>query len=213
MIFSSVTAVWLSIFAGCLIVAGVELYWQRTAARNPGRSARQFHAALRSAWVEALINSGDSGILAIQTIRNSVMSASIIGSAAVLSLMGAISMVDDRIGHGGAMALVVPAPRTFLLLLLVLILFAAFILSIMAVRFFNHTGYMLSMPTQPAERERLIRYAQNSIVRAGIYYSWSIRVLLWIAPVAAGIASPVLMPWVAAILLCVVHWFDRVPAE
>jgi hypothetical protein len=181
------------------------------AARNPQRSARHFHAALRYEWVEALINRGDSGILAIQTIRNSVMSASIIGSTAVLSLMGAISMVNDRIGHGATMALVAPTPRTFLLLLLVLILFAAFILSIMAVRFFNHTGYMLSMPTQAPESERLIRSAQNSIVRAGIYYSWSIRVLLWIAPVAAGIASPVLMPVAAVILLYVVHWFDQIP--
>lgn len=59
--------------------------------RRPGQLARTAHAALREEWFEAVSAQKGSGILAVQTLRNSLMSATMTASTAVLALMGTVS--------------------------------------------------------------------------------------------------------------------------
>ena len=60
--------------------------------RNPAAMARTAHAELREEWFNAISRQPGSEILAVQTLRNSVMSASMIASTAVLALMGTITL-------------------------------------------------------------------------------------------------------------------------
>ena len=53
-----------------------------------GRDAESGQSiALRRAWVKRILASPGSEILAIQTVRNSIMAASLMSSTAVLALM------------------------------------------------------------------------------------------------------------------------------
>ncbi|HIV71665.1 MAG TPA: DUF599 domain-containing protein, partial [Candidatus Aquabacterium excrementipullorum] len=59
----------------------------------PGRStpdtlSRAAHARLRAEWLHALSTQVGSEILAVQTIRNSLMSSTLTASTAALGLMG-----------------------------------------------------------------------------------------------------------------------------
>ena len=56
--------------------------------RRPARMARTAHANLRKDWFEAVSAQKGSEILAVQTLRNALMSASITTSTAALGLMG-----------------------------------------------------------------------------------------------------------------------------
>lgn len=60
--------------------------------RSPQRVARRAHARLRSAWVVALGQAPGFEIVAVQTLRNSLMSATITASTAALCMMGLVSL-------------------------------------------------------------------------------------------------------------------------
>lgn len=207
---------WLCIAASCLAVGLYELRVRRLARLRPQCHARTFHARIRAGWVAALMRHPGHELLAVQTIRNSVMSASIMGSTAALALMGTATLASTRLRAPQPeliAPLLHPTPRLVLLALLIGVLFATFLLSVMAVRYFNHAGYMLSTLSEGEQRETLARLAERTLGRAGNYYSLSMRTFLWLAPVAAGIVHPLLMPVATLALVRVLMWFDEVPPD
>jgi len=82
----------------------------------------------------------------------------------------------------------------------------------MAMRYYNHAGFVMSMPAQSAERRPLDPMAQVYVERAGLLYSWGLRFFLMIAPLVAGIVNPLLIPVMTAGLVFVLWLFDR-PAK
>ena len=81
-------AAWLTLGLAVALVAGYELVLHRRMRRRPSSLARSAHALLRAEWVDALSTQAGSEILAVQTLRNSLMSATITASTAALALMG-----------------------------------------------------------------------------------------------------------------------------
>ncbi len=182
--------------------------------RAPERMARTAHARMRASWAAALSERPGFEIVAVQTLRNSLMSATIGASTAALALMGTITLaggtVLESISHPqaeGALLL-----RPVLEALLMLALFASYVCSSMAMRYYNHAGFVMSMPAQSAERRPLDPLAQVYVERAGLLYSWGLRFFLMIAPLVAGIVNPLLIPVMTAGLVFVLWLFDR-PAK
>jgi len=179
--------------------------------RAPERMARTAHARMRASWAAALSERPGFEIVAVQTLRNSLMSATIGASTAALALMGTITLaggtVLESISHPqaeGALLL-----RPVLEALLMLALFASYVCSSMAMRYYNHAGFVMSMPAQSAERKPLDPLAQVYVERAGLLYSWGLRFFLMIAPLVAGIVNPLLIPVMTAGLVFVLWLFDR----
>lgn len=179
--------------------------------RHPERMARYAHARLRVTWAAALGAKPGFEIVAVQTLRNSLMSATIAASTAALALMGTITLAGsgmvDSLSHlrsGG-----IPSPRLVLEGLLMLALFASYVCSSMAMRYFNHTGFVMSMPVDSEERKPVNPLATEYVERAGLLYSWGLRFFLMIAPLVAGIVNPLLMPAMTVLLVFVLWWFDR----
>ncbi len=179
--------------------------------RTPERMARTAHARMRASWAAALSERPGFEIVAVQTLRNSLMSATIGASTAALALMGTITLaggsVLESISHPqaeGGLPL-----RPVLEALLMLALFASYVCSSMAMRYYNHAGFVMSMPAQSAERKPLDPLAQVYVERAGLLYSWGLRFFLMIAPLVAGIVNPLLIPVMTAGLVFVLWFFDR----
>lgn len=180
----------------------------------PHRMARTAHARMRASWADALSQRPGFEIVAVQTLRNSLMSATIAASTAALALMGTITLaggtVLETISHpqvGAGLAL-----RPVLEALLMLVLFASYVCSSMAMRYYNHAGFVMSMPVQSDERRPLEPMARDHVERAGLLYSWGLRFFLMVAPLVAGIVNPLLMPMMTAVLVFVLWFFDR-PAK
>ncbi|MBX9716693.1 MAG: DUF599 domain-containing protein, partial [Burkholderiaceae bacterium] len=84
--------IWGLATATVLIVFGYEVALAFAQRRQPERLARTAHAALREDWFAAVSAQSGSEILAVQTLRNSLMSATMIASTAVLGLMGTLTL-------------------------------------------------------------------------------------------------------------------------
>jgi uncharacterized membrane protein len=176
--------------------------------------ARYAHARMRADWAAALSQRPGFEIVAVQTLRNSLMSATIGASTAALALMGTITLAGGTLVEGmahlrndGGSSL-----RPVLEALLMLALFASYVCSSMAMRYYNHAGFVMSMPALSEERRPLEPMARSYVERAGLLYSWGLRCFLMVAPLVAGIVNPLLMPVMTAVLVAVLWYFDR-PAQ
>lgn len=208
----SASIAWLCIAGSILLVLGYEALHAAIGYRHPDATAPTAHAVLRADWVEALSVHEGSEIVAIQTLRNSLMSATITASTAALALMGTLTLTvsaNNGLSLFGTQQL---TPPLLLVLLLLLALFASYICSAMAVRYFNHAGFVLSLPVGSEARRRHHAVGQLYIRRAGLLYGWGLRCFLFVAPIVAGLINIRAMPAAAVALLFVLHVFDLAPA-
>jgi uncharacterized membrane protein len=205
---------WLPLLSSVLIFMAYEGYVLWLGRREPHRMARYAHARMRIAWVDALGRAKGSEITAVQTLRNSLMSATIVASTAALALMGSVTLAgpsvvssllhlhhDDPLG-----------PRVVTEGLLMCVLFASYVCASWSMRFFNHASFAMSLPVGSPEREAWQPLARSHVERAGLFYSWALRSFLLIAPLVAGILNPIVMPPMS-IGLVVVLWFFDQPAN
>lgn len=201
---------WASFATSAVVLLGYEARVLLQGKQHPEHVARMAHAGLRARWVEALAHMPGSEIIAVQALRNSLMSATIAASTAALALMGTVSLAAQSrplTADGFTLSL-----RLVLDVLLAAVLFASYVCSAMAMRYFNHAGFVLSMPTGCDERQRLQPVAVEYVSRAGLLYGWGLRGFLMVAPLVAGLVAPVLMLPTTFALLFVLRWSDR-PAE
>lgn len=180
--------------------------------RRPGALARSAHASLREEWFAAVSVQAGSEVLAVQTLRNSLMSASMTASAAVLGLMGSVTLAAPSLRasfaeDAGGMPLF--TPRLAMELVLLALLFASLAASAMAVRYYTHASFIGGMPVGSPARERWTPAGCAYVRKAGLLYSWSLRNLLLILPVVAFILHPYAGPVAAAFTLGVLRLFDR----
>ena len=91
---------WLAALAtvGILLIHEAWLAWRQR--RHPERLARSAHARLRQEWFEAVSAQPGSEILAVQTLRNSLMSATMTASTAAIGLMGTATLAAPSLQAG-----------------------------------------------------------------------------------------------------------------
>lgn len=183
--------------------------------RRPERMARSAHAALREEWFTAISQQRGSEILAVQTLRNSLMSATMTASTAMLGLIGTITLAAPSLHTSFGEAAMLPSvtPRLVLELLLLALLFASLVCSAMAIRYYNHVGFISGMPVESEARARWTEAGAAYVRRAGVLYSWGLRHLILVVPILACLLHPVAGPIAAVIVVVVLGRFDRIAAN
>jgi hypothetical protein len=191
-----------------LLVLLYELFARHRRHTRPLAFARTAHAKIRADWARAIRRSPGHEVLAVQTLRNSVMASSITASTAVLAFVALVSQISPQ--DRAAVAQHALDMHAVLVILLMAVLFAAFMLSAVSVRFFNHAGYMLATPLSSGGDE-LTELGARYVATAGHLYSLSLRSFLFAAPLVIGLASRPAMLVAAIALVGVLVWFDRPP--
>jgi uncharacterized membrane protein len=206
------TWVWLATLSTVVLLVGYELVLAMLQRDKPDRVARSAHAALREDWFTSVSAHTGSEILAVQTLRNSLMSATMTASTAVLGLLGTITLAAPSLNasFGTAALPLEVTPRLLLELLLMALLFASLVCSAMAVRYYNHVGFISGMPVGSEARQRWAAAGLAYVRRAGILYSWGLRHLILVAPILACLLHPFAGPVAAAFVIVVLSRFDRV---
>jgi uncharacterized membrane protein len=78
----------------CLLVLTYYLYLGWRTRRAPDANISAHNAKIREQWVGMVMGNGKMDILAIQTIRNSVIAANFMASTAVLLIIGTLNVSD-----------------------------------------------------------------------------------------------------------------------
>ncbi len=186
--------------------------------RNPLYTVHAVNVAARSAWVKAVMESGKADVLAVQTLRNSVMASSFMASTAILLLIGALSLSStsdhsSQLWHAlNVSGATTDAVLAWKLVFLVLDFFIAFFCFAMAVRFYNHVGYMISIPLGAAQAPTVSPAVATAYLnRAGLFYLLGIRSFFYSVPLVFWMFGPTFMVASTLVLVAALYPLDRAP--
>jgi uncharacterized membrane protein len=171
---------------------------------------------LRHSWVAALGHIEGADILAVQTLRNALMVASILASTTVLILIGLLTMSAHQDQVMAALATVLPistvppsvlAAKLFILILLELVVFFCLLTTI---RYYGHSSFMVSIPVEKrrisGQRDMLITY----LSRAGDWYSLGQRLFLFSVPLFSWLFGPIVLLLTTVAMIGVMYVTDRI---
>jgi uncharacterized membrane protein len=202
--------------ASALLLLGYELVRAVASRRHPTRYAPTLNVLVRSRWARGIAADPSASVLAVQTLRNSLMSASFMASTAVLlaaAVVGLLSNLDRLSGALAAIARPIPQAVSEIKILLLLAVFsAAFFLFSMSMRFYHHSGYLLTLRLEPGESElpdpRLL--GERYLLRAGALYNRGLRVFYLFVPLAAWLFGPIPLAVATVLLVTGIAVTDKV---
>lgn len=203
-------------FAGSAgLILAYHLYLRARLRNDPSYTIQAVNTAARNAWVHRIMRNKDSqSVLAIQTLRNSTMASTFLASTAILLTMGVLNLMSKDSGVSLLHSL---QPRTahgdlaiLKLLPLLVDFFWAFFCFSLAVRLYNHVGYLINSggdaigsPT-PAFTARLLN-------RSGHYYSLGMRAYYLSVPLVFWLFGPWYLMAGTIGLVAVLYHVDRAP--
>lgn len=214
--FSNPASQWLSIALSLLIMVAYEVFLVFIGNAAPYRIAQRTHTRMRATWVRKIMARSGTEVIVVQTIRNSLMAASFMASTSMIALIGMLTLSglgDVSKGHWNFASLNDLSSKLveMKLILLALVFFASFFFNTMAVRFYAHAGYMISIgvgTNDPLRRSVAIAYLN----RAGFQYSIGVRAFFFCFPIFASLFNTWLMIPTTIFLVFLLYQFDRLPS-
>ncbi len=211
------TADLLGLFGSALLVVGYHLYLAARLRRDPNYTIQAVNRSARTAWVEALMAGNQRDVLPVQTLRNSTMAATFLASTAILLVIGVLNLSD----HGGTLGHAIESIAhkeaggelwAFQLMPLVVDLFCAFFCFTLAIRMYNHVGYLINA-NMPGHTVVTPQYVAELLNRGGWYYSLGMRSYYLAVPLLLGLFGPSYMLLATLGLMVIFYHVDRSPIQ
>jgi uncharacterized membrane protein len=195
------------------------IYLRNKVRKDPTYTVQALNRIARRLWVETLMSSGKPDVIPIQTLRNSTMAATFLASTAVLLIMGTLTLsAQHTLNVSGGTWHVLnqygahhPELWAIKLLLLLINLFIAFFSFSMAIRIYNHIGFLINVPQRQDQTSITHQHVSTYLNSAGKYYSIGMRCYYYCVPLVFWLFGPVLMLLAAIALVPVLYKHDRAP--
>lgn len=200
-----------------LILTSYYLFINYKIKKNPAYTVQAVNIIARTAWVETIMKESGREVLAVQTLRNSTMAATFLASTAVLLIIGVLTLSgqgDKMEGTWHALNVVGTINSDLWLtklLLILLDLFVAFFSFSMAIRVFNHVGYMINVPLARNFKMICPAHVAVHLNRAGSFYSLGMRAYYTVVPLVFWLFGPHFMLASTVVLVIVLYHLDRAP--
>ena len=202
----------------CLLVLAYYLYLARRTRRLPESSVHALNARMREHWTLMIMSNDKKDILAIQTLRNSVIAANFMASTAILLILGSLN-ISEKMGqyllswHTQQFGEHFSTELWQLKLSLLVLVFAiAFFYFSMAIRFFNHVGYMINLADAESIDQILYNQTCAYLNRAGRYYTLGMRNFFFSLPVIAWFFGASMLVLATLALIIALAILDKVPS-
>lgn len=206
-------------FVALLLSAGMlaayQVYLYLRVRRDPGYTVQALMRLARTAWVEDVMADRKEGTLAVQTLRNSTMAASFMGSTAVLLIIGTLTLSGqgdklDATWHSlNAFGATDPRLWAIKLMFLVVSFLIAFFSFTMSIRFYNHVGYLINVPAERRYKKITPLRVAAHLNKAGRFYSLGMRAYYFAVPLVFWLFGPHFMLLSTVGLIIVLYFVDR----
>lgn len=169
---------------------------------------------VRARWVEDVI-ARKRDILAVQTLRNWTMASTFLASAAILIALGVfnLALTADRQGELAGLLhrveAVAPALWLEKLMLLAIDFFFAFFNFTLAIRYYNHACFALTVPPREDVPDVGAESARRLLERGARHYTLGMRGFYLAIPLTLWLLGPVWFLVGSIVLLLVLRPIDR----
>lgn len=206
-----------SFLVSVLLIAAYHIFLRYKVRHEPAYTIQAVNRIARTAWVETIMKDDKNAVLAVQTLRNSTMAATFLASTSVLMIIGVLTLSEqgDKLDANWHALNMVGAINPMLwmvkLMLLLLDLFVAFFSFSMAIRVFNHVGYMINVPLGLNHKMITPAHVATHLNRAGRFHSLGMRAYYFLVPLVFWLFGPHFMLVATIGLLLVLYRIDRAP--
>lgn len=163
----------------------------------------------REAWVERMIRE-DLGILAVQTLRNSIMAATFFATTAVALVVGTITLSMQS----GALRRMSEALADsdehwwFLKIVILLVdMLGAFFFFAQTIRYLMHVSLMISAPSEAVSPSMVSKL----LIHAGRFHTRGMRCYYYAGPVLFWLFGPAYLVLATCALVVALYFLDRSP--
>jgi uncharacterized membrane protein len=193
-----------------VLIAGYHLLQNRRLRKDPSRTIQALINRARTAWVERMMKEGE-GLLAVQTLRNSIMAGTFFASTAVALIVGTVTLstqsealrrVSETLAatEGGAVWF-------FKVMLLLVDMLCAFIFFSQSIRLLSHVSLMISAPVEAVAPPTVAKL----LIRAGRYHSRGMRCYYYAGPMLFWLFGPAYLALASIGLVVAMFYLDDSP--
>ncbi|OEL32452.1 hypothetical protein BAE44_0006529 [Dichanthelium oligosanthes] len=209
---------------GLAVMAGYHLWLLLRIRRRPETTVIGINAINRRIWVRYIMEepSGKHGVLAVQTLRNTIMASTVLASVAITlsSLVAALmasgaahGLFAGSSGSGSGSTLVVGAsgkPALTVKFFAVLVCFlVAFLLNVQSIRYYSHTGLLVNVPLAAHRRPAsAVGYVTGTLNRGFYFWSLGVRAYYFSCPVFLWLFGPIPMCASCVAMVAALYFLD-----
>jgi uncharacterized membrane protein len=199
--------------AAILLLIAYHVYLFYRTRLNPTSTSLGLARRTRALWVRSIMNN-NKDILAVQTLRNWTMASTFLASTAIIIGLGIfnLALTADKQGELslliGPLSIDHPVLWTTKLVILGIDFLIVFFNFTLAVRYYNHTGFMINLPTDEpgvVSVEGVIKILD----RGGTHYTLGMRGYYLAIPLALWLFGPLWMLSGTLLLIAVLYRLDR----
>lgn len=187
------------------------------ARRDPAGTIHGLNELARNQWVAAVMANAAKDVMAVQTLRNFVMGASLMATTAAFLILGTLTLSGqaETIGRSWHLINALGSSAAELWIVKVLCLLADFIFAFfafaMAVRLANHVVFMINVPGPPAHPLLAPAQVARRLNRAGGHFAAGMRAFFFAVPLVFWLFGPVFLVIATGGLVFALHRLDSHP--
>lgn len=188
--------------------------WQKVR-RNPTYTIHGVNELARGLWVANVMNNPSKDVMAVQTLRNFVMGASLMASTATLLIIGTLTLSGQAENITRSWHILNPvgshAAEIWIIKVLALLLdfIIAFFSFAMAVRLINHVVFMINVPQHDAHQALSPHNVARRLNRAGNLFAIGMRAFFFAVPLVFWLFGPAFLVAATAGLVVTLYQLDR----
>jgi uncharacterized membrane protein len=208
---------WYAVAFSATLIIGYHVFLSLRLKADPLYTIQAATAAARVAWVESIMSTSGRDVLAVQTLRNSMMTATFLASTAVLLIIGTLTLSGEaeRLRENWHALNIVGATHAQAWLTKVLILLVDFVMAFfsfaMTMRLLHLVGYMINIPAENGPRSISPPLVAKYLNRAGAFYAFGMRMYYLSVPLVFWLFGPHFMAIATMVSLPALYYLDRAP--
>ena len=196
----------------------VAIYYARLVARtrrDPTSSIHGVNELARNLWVKHIMANPSKDVMAVQTLRNFIMGATLMATTAAFLIIGTLTLTGqaDNISRSWHSAALWGSSSAELWIFKVICLLADFIVAFfafaMTIRFTNHVVFMVNVPGPWSHPELAPDGVAERLNAAGRHFAMGMRAFFFAVPLLFWLFGPVLFVIATAGLVLTLHRLDR----
>lgn len=205
-----------AVSVSAVILAAYYLWLRIQVRRDPTFSIHSVNQIARTLWVANVMRNPAKDVMAVQTLRNFIMGASLMASTATLLIIGTLTLSGQaesisRSWHvlnvGNTYAAELWIVKVLCLLVDFIVAFFAFV---MAVRLVNQVVFMITIQPEPDAHHSLAPEAvARRLNRAGNLFAIGLRAFFYAVPLVFWLFGPAFLVLATVGLVLTLQQLDR----
>lgn len=205
----------LAFLVSAALVGAYYLWLLAKTRRDPTYTIHGVNELARASWVRNVMANPSKDVMAVQTLRNFIMGASLMASNAAILILGTLTLsgqaegiarswhVFNAMGSSSAELWIV---KVLCLLVDFIVAFFAFA---MAVRLANHVVFMINVPGEGAHAALAPETVARRLNRAGNHFAIGMRAFFFAVPLVFWLFGPAFLVLATLGLVFTLYRLDR----